>query len=354
MTVETSPKSEEEISLKEIFAIVRRWYRYLARRKFWIILVGVCGALLALTYATKKKPMYIAELTFALEDEKPMGSSGLSGLASLAGIDLGSSVGGAFTGSNLMELIKSRRIVEQSLLADINIDNRQTCLADFYIEFTGMKAILSNRQDLKALHFFGQNRANFTFEQDSLLGVIYKRVLPSITVGLKDKKSTIISILVKSENERFAKLFTDNLSKEVSGFYIDTKSQKAKQNVAILQRQTDSVRAELNAAMSGVARANDNTFNLNPSLNIERLPSARRQIDVQANTAILTQLVANLELAKVTVRKETPLIQVIDRPIYPLEKQQLSRTISVLVGFLVGGLVCIVVILAFGAWKHKL
>jgi hypothetical protein len=35
---------------------------------------------------------------------------------------------------------------------------------------------------------------------------------------------------------------------------------------------------------TGVAVANDNTFGLN--LNVKPAPSARRQVDVQANTAI--------------------------------------------------------------------
>ena len=68
----------------------------------------------------------------------------------------------------------------------------------------------------------------------------------------------------------------------------------------------------------------DNTFNLNPALNVRRAPVARNQVDVQANTAILTELVKQSELAKVTLRKETPLIQVIDKPILPLPLRNIS------------------------------
>jgi hypothetical protein len=89
----------------------------------------------------------------------------------------------------------------------------------------------------------------------------------------------------------------------VSDFYIDTKSKKSRENMLILERQTDSIRRELNGAITGVAVANDNTFNLNPALNVRRAPA--RKVDVQANTAILTELVKQSELAKVTLRKET-------------------------------------------------
>ncbi len=89
--------------------------------------------------------------------------------------------------------------------------------------------------------------------------------------------------------------------------------------------------------LPGVAVANDNTFNLNPALNVRRAPSARRQVDVQANTAILTELVKQTELAKVTLRKETPLIQVIDRPILPLKMEKFGKAKGLVLGVFLAG-----------------
>ena len=84
-----------------------------------------------------------------------------------------------------------------------------------------------------------------------------------------------------------------------------------------MQKQTDSVGAILNGNIASVAVANDNTFGLNPAMNIKRVPSTRKQVDFEANTAILSELIKQFELAKVNLRKETPLIQVIDSPILP-------------------------------------
>jgi hypothetical protein len=151
---------------------------------------------------------------------------------------------------------------------------------------------------------------------------------------------------VKSENEAFAKAFSETLAKQVSDFYVDTKSKKARMNMAILQHQTDSIRAELNGAITGVAIANDNTFMLNPALNVNRAPSAKRQVDVQANTAILTELVKQTELAKVTLRKETPLIQVIDRPILPLPKEKFGKAKGLIVGGIMVSFILILFLLA--------
>ena len=113
---------------------------------------------------------------------------------------------------------------------------------------------------------------------------------------------------------------------------------------AIYQKQADSIRIELNNAISGVAEASDNTFNLNAALNIKRVPSSHRQVDVQANTAILTQLVTNLEMARVTLLKETPLIQIIDKPILPLKKEKLGYLKALVFG---GGIFSILFICVF-------
>jgi hypothetical protein len=158
-----------------------------------------------------------------------------------------------------------------------------------------------------------------------------------LSISQKDKKISIITVEVNATNEFFTKAFAENLVSNVSEFYIETKSKKAKNNVAILQRQADSIRNELNLAITGVAITSDNTFNLNPALNVNRIPSTKKQIDVQANTAILTQLVTNLEMAKVTLLRETPLIQLIDRPTLPLKKDKPSKAKFLLLGGILAG-----------------
>jgi hypothetical protein len=128
-----------------------------------------------------------------------------------------------------------------------------------------------------------------------------------------------------SEDEIFSKLFCENLAIETSNFYIETKTKKSRYNVSILQKQVDSIRTELNSAITGVATQVDYVYNLNPSLNIKGTPSKKRQIDVQTNTVILTNISVQLELAKVTLHKETPLIQMIDKPIFPLTKVKVGK-----------------------------
>jgi len=63
---------------------------------------------------------------------------------------------------------------------------------------------------------------------------------------------------------------------------------------------------------------------------------------VQANTAILTELVKQTELAKVTLRKETPLIQIIDKPILPLKKEKFGRLKGIIIGGFLAGFMSVI------------
>jgi hypothetical protein len=331
----------DEISLKELIDKAKDWFAYLVSQWKIIVLAGILGAALGLTYSFIKKPIYTATLSFALEDEKS-GGGGLGsalGLASSLGLDLGGGGGSIFTGSNLTELFKSRRMVEQTLLTPVTVHDKSISLAEMYIQNNQWRESWKEKPQFAGIQFAPYaDRKKFTRVQDSILGVIYTDLSKnSLTVAQKDKKVAIISIEVKSANELFSQYFTEALAKEVSDFYITTKSKKSRENMAVLEKQTDSIRRALNSAITGVAVANDNTFSLNPALNVRRAPSARRQVDVQANTAILTELVKQSELAKVTLRKDTPLIQVIDRPILPLPKEKFGKAKGILLGGMLAG-----------------
>lgn len=336
---------DDEISLKELVVKATDWYFYLLSKWKIIVLAGLIGASLGVVYSLISKPVYTATLTFALEDEKSGGGlGGALGLAGSLGLDLGGGGGSVFTGSNLTELLKSRRMVEQTLLTPVNYNGKQVSLAEMYIDINKFRDNWKEKPELANIRFLpNSNRKDFTRVHDSILGSIYNRLSKTgLVVGQKDKKIAIINIDVSSLDELFAKYFCESLAKEVSDFYVATKSKKSRMNMLILERQTDSIRRELNGAITGVAIATDNTFNLNPALNVRRAPSSRRQVDVQANTAILTELVKQTELAKVTLRKETPLIQVIDSPILPLAKERFGKAKGIILGGFLGGFLILI------------
>jgi hypothetical protein len=340
MTDEQQQIDNDEISLKELIQKIQAWVAYLKTQ--WKLIIGIAalGGIIGFVYAIFQKPNYLATTTFVLEEDKGGGGlGGAMGLASSFGFDLGGGGGGLFTSSNIIELMKSRLVVEKTLLNPVQVEGKEISLADYYIQINELKESWSKKTALANISFpVNADRIKFSLEQDSILQFISAGLTKNnLVIAQKDKKVSIISLTVKTESELFSKLFCEQLLKETSDFYIETKSKKSRLNVDLLQHQADSIRAELNGAITGVAAASDNVYNLNPAYNVKKTPSTRRQVDVQANTAILTQLVAQLEMSKVSLRKETPLVQLIDRPILPLEKEKVGKLKSlVLGGFLAG------------------
>jgi hypothetical protein len=334
----------DEISLKELIQKIQEWIAYLKTQ--WKLIIGIAalGGIIGFVYASFQKPNYLATTTFVLEEDKSGGGlGGAMGLASSFGFDLGGGGGGLFTSSNIIELMKSRLVVEKTLLNPVQVAGKEISLADYYIQINELNAGWAKKPALANISFpANADRTKFSLEQDSILyGISAGLTKNNLVIAQKDKKVSIISLTVKTESELFSKLFCEQLLKETSDFYIETKSKKSRMNVDILQHQADSIRAELNGAIIGVATASDNVYNLNPALNVKRTPSTRRQVDVQANTAILTQLVAQLELSKVSLRKETPLVQLIDRPILPLEKDKVGRLKLLILGGFLGGFITV-------------
>ena len=101
-----------------------------------IISLGILGGTLGFAYASYKKPVYIATTTFVLEENDKGGGLGQYGaIASMAGIDFGGAGGGGiFQGDNIMELYKSRIMVENTLLSAIKYEGKEQLLIDRYIQ----------------------------------------------------------------------------------------------------------------------------------------------------------------------------------------------------------------------------
>ena len=161
----------DEISLKELFQKVKEWRVYLLSKWKIILLGGILGAILGLTYSYINKPIYTATLSFALEDDKSGGGGlgGALGLASSFGLDLGASGGGVFTGSNLTELFKSRNMVEKTLLTSVMMNEKKVSLAEMYIQNNNLRENWNQQPELKNIYFLPDtNRKGFTRVHDSI------------------------------------------------------------------------------------------------------------------------------------------------------------------------------------------
>lgn len=314
----------KEISLKELILKTRDWCKYLLSKWYILTIATLLGAALGYYYGNTKKPIFTATTTFVLESgENSGGGIGqMAGLAALAGVDLGMSGGGIFQGDNLFELYKSRKMIEATLLLPSKSDS-SILLLDRYLALTNAKSIWKQKNPaLLQIDFAKRSPKALVRDRDSILQKTVQEINKNnLVVAKVDKKSAIIKVDVKSPDEVFSKEFNEALVDEVNQFYVQTKTKKSLDNIAILQDKTDSVRAVMNGTISSAALVMDATPNLNPTRQAQRLvPTQRSQFSAETNKAILGQLVQNLEMSKMALMKEAPLIQKVDEPVYPLHR----------------------------------
>ena len=338
MSANHKNNSADEISVNEIVIKARNLFRYLKSKWLTVLLFAILTAIAGVGYSMLKKPAYTASCTFVLDEGNKGALSQYAGVASLAGIDVNSG-GGIFTGDNIVELYRSRLMLEKTLLTPVNFDGQPELLLERYVAHNHLREQWKQKDHINQISFTG-DPLQFNRQQDSIItnivAMLNKKVL---FVGKPDKKLDIISVDVTCDDELFAKEFTDKLVETVNNFYTQTKTKKAAQNLQILQKQADSLRGVLHSSVSEVASANDAAPNANPLMSSLRVPSQKKQVDVQYNTVIYGEIIRNLEAAKLSLREETPLIQVIDSPVLPLSVERLGKLKAAVLGFIIGSVI---------------
>jgi hypothetical protein len=346
------------ISFRDIILKVRDWYNYILSKWKILIVISALGGILGYLYAKTQNPVYSATTTFVLEESNSgLGALGnLGGLASIAGLDGGSGNSGIFQGDNILELYKSRSMIEKTLFTPVNNNGTKELLIDTYVRMNNLQEKWAENSALKSLTFVVKDtvatdtsmRSSQRFRlQDSVVGsIVYAIRKNNLNVYKSDKKLSIISADVKAEDEFFAKAFNEEIVRNVNNFYVQTKTLKSLENVRILQMKTDSIRDVMNGAIYSSAAAIDATPNLNPTRQAQRsVPAQRSQYSAETNKAILSELVKNLELSKMTLLKEAPLIQVVDRPVFPLDVIRLGGIKAAVMGTILFAFLTIFVLL---------
>lgn len=346
---------KNEISLIEIIDYVKKLYKYLMSKWIIICVFGIVGALIGLGASFVIKPKYTAHLSFALV-EKSSGGGNLADIASSFGFSglMGGGANGAFSGDNLLEIMKSRHTVESTLLTPVKYKNETINLIAIYIEFNDLRKGWTNNKKNPVLaelkYPVGQSRETFSRIQDSVLFYIYDNIIKSqnLQIARKDKKLSFVSVDFTSTDENFSKLFVETLIDQTYKFYKETKTSQSIYNINMMQQKADSVKTLYETAMYRGAAFS--TVNINPALQTAAVPRLKQESDAKLYGTVYTEILKNLESLKLDLARETPIVQIIDRPILPLEKNKLGKLKGLVIGGFIGGfliVLCLLIVLFY-------
>lgn len=295
--------------------ILKRWWLF--------VIIGFLSGIAGIFYASKQKITYQSRLTFALDGGDGGDLSGAASLASQFGLNIGAGSNAVFAGDNILEIMKSRRMVEQTLLSVDTFNTKPFTFIQYFLDQNKD----SNSKASKTIDMLfpaGQLRSTFTYQQDSILYETYNKFTKSyIEANKPDRKYNIYEVNITNPNEKFTKDFTDRLVSETNDFYIAICTQKSKQTLDILEQRVDTMKRKVNSSIGSRAEIQD--VNLNPAFAEAEVPILKEQANMQVYSGAYTEMFKDLEIARYQYLKQIPLMQIIDAANYPMKKIKVSK-----------------------------
>ncbi|NNU33101.1 hypothetical protein HK413_00920 [Mucilaginibacter sp. S1162] len=167
----------------------------------------------------------------------------------------------------------------------------------------------------------------------------------------KDKKLIFYLITATSSDANTAYYIAKCMLSETSRYFIDTKTTVSATSVKLLQREADSLGTVLRGIYSSTATIIDRTYNLNPSISSQRSGSLFGQAKANALAGAYTEVMRNLEIAKINLQKETPLYKIIDESELPLAPVRASTTHHILFVSEIFVLIMLIILVALRLYR---
>lgn len=353
--MQNSQQPDDEISMKELVDKIREIWSYLIKKWIVVLLVGIAGAGIGLTYALLQPVKYVSRLTFVVEDTKTGGGGGLAALAGQFGFDMGGGAGGGvFAGDNILLFLKSESLCRETLLTKYDSAGKEI-LADKYADASELKRKWAKEKEIGQINFARYKDGNFPRLEDSLMQIITKRILTKdLAVSKPDKKASFIEVSAAMRDELLSKYFSERLVIIATDRYIESKTKPKSINIARLQRRADSLGALLNSRTYSAAAAQQNLVDANPALRMAPVTTEITSRDKTMTATIFAEVVKNLEISKVALSQETPTIQMVDQSSLPLKRDKAKKATSIITGGLLISSLYILWLLLRRWWKMQI
>ncbi len=333
----TQPK--DEIRMDTLGQWFRHSFLFIFQNMLWIFLGILLGAgigwVVSLAWPNRD---FVASYIISAEEKN---SSAWENLLAQFGMDVsGNNPANVFQGESLVKLFSTRNLIEKALITPTQLPSGETIILGDYF-FIRSKA--NRLQEFEGFRFARGDSGilkGYNALQDSALWFTYQYVLKEvISASRPDKKLTFIEVSCYDRNDTMAMVMASKLIQTVSSFYTDNLTYKARKNLDVLQDELDSIKRELNRNMYQSSMLNDE--DVNATRQVLRVGQNRKLIDLQISMTLFGELTKNIQLAEISLRKETPLIQIIDSPGLPLEYVGLNPKWYWAIGSAVGGMLVI-------------
>jgi capsular polysaccharide biosynthesis protein len=331
---------DDEITLKELILKIQEYWQEILKNWKLIFLIIIPFVAFFFIRAFLTPATYSAQLTFMVNEDE--GGGGFGGVSAILG-QFGFGGGGKSSHNldKILELSRSRKIIQMALLESVNINGKKDYLANHLIEEYEFHE--KWKKDTTGL-------INFLFVQDSveLFSRVENKVLKSLhslVIGEEGKKgllsfsygeeSGILNITHTTTSEELSIFLTEKIYEKLSWFYINNSTEKQQKTFSLFKNKADSLQIALNSAQYRLFQFDDTHKGM--TLKQSSFERVRLQQEIQKLILAYGESYKNQEVSDFALKNQTPFIQEIDMPISPIEPIRESKLMALIMGSFIGG-----------------
>ena len=340
-TPENLPQVFEDDSI-DLIALLKQIYQ---GRKL-IILSAFVAAILGVVVALATPNTYTSGATFIPQTGGDVKApSGLSGLASLAGINLSSMGGGSEIPPTLYPQITSSVPYRMELMNSLVLKDSGQTLRDYlnenYLESSsGLGLVKKYTIGLPGTLLKALRGSSEAFSDDGDIFQIseedknlFELLSEKLTLALNEKEG-FVTLEFSDEDKFVASQVAERAKELLQERIIAFKNQSARELLDFTTKQYQENKTSYEALQDSIAIFKDQNLNISSSLYQNRLDRLERELNIASS--VVEQLASQVEQAKLQVNKDTPVFTIIEPVTVPFERSAPKRSLIVVIWTFLG------------------
>ena len=330
--------NEDEIDL---IGLLKKVY---LEKKF-ILKISVLALFFGVVYALFQPNEFTSSTTFIpqLSSGVKTGGSSLSGLASLAGINIGSMESSSeFPPTLYPQVVNGIPFQLDLLSSEITFNNKASNVKDYFLEnkssFNIFSTIKKYTIGLPSLILGSFKNQEFQLFESEIYSVskedqgLFDTLNEALSLSINEKEG-FITISFTDTNKNIAAQLTQIAQTLLQEKIIEFKNKSSKEMLDFAMKQYSDKKESYEVLQDERAIFVDKNINISSSLFQNKL--SRIESEVNISESIVQQLATQVEQAKLQVNKDTPVFTTIKPVTIPFERSAPKRSQIVLIfGFL--------------------
>jgi LPS O-antigen subunit length determinant protein (WzzB/FepE family) len=337
----------DEIDLIELLKKI-----YLEKK--FIIKISLLASLFGIVYALFQPNEFTSSTTFIpqLSSGVKTGGSSLSGLASIAGINIGSMESSSDFPPTLYPQVVNGAPFKLDLLSnEIKLNNNVVSVRDYLEKKSSLKIIGTIKKYTIGLPSLilssseNQNKSTNEFEIYSITQEdkdLFELLNNSLSLSINEKEG-FITIAFTDTNKNVAAQITQISQNLLQEKIIEFKNKSSKEMLDFALKQYSDKKESYEKLQDERAVFVDKNINISSSLFQNKL--SRIESEVNISESIVQQLASQLEQAKLQVNKDTPVFTTIKPVTIPFERSAPKRSLIVIIFTFLGLMFSIIFVL---------